>query len=70
MADKDAAIWNLQVLRDALKRDMVQTEKPMHRLGLLELVHDTLHKLDVDCGDPTCDGPDIDVLSRFVDHCT
>ena len=51
---KDDAIWNLAVLRDALKRKSVSTEQPVQWLGMCELLHDTLHKLDANCGDPHC----------------
>jgi len=67
---KDDAIWNLAVLRDALKRKSVTTEEPVQWLGMCELLHDTLHKLDADCGDPNCEGADEEMYTRFVDHCT
>lgn len=67
---KDDALWNLEVLRSSLKRRNISTENQMQWLGMCELLHDTIHKLKGDCGDPVCDGADEEVLSRFIDHCT
>lgn len=66
----DDALWNLDVLRSSLKRRNISTENQMQWLGMCELLHDTIHKLNGNCGDPNCTGLDDDVSSRFVDHCT
>ncbi len=70
MTKIEDAAWNLQVLRDALKRKSVSTENQLQWLGMCELLHDTLHKLGEDCGDPNCEGADGEIYTRFIDHCT
>ncbi len=70
MKEVNEALWNLDLLRVSLKRRNVSTENQLQWLGMCEILHDTIHKLDGDCGDPHCTGPDEEVLSHFVDHCT
>jgi hypothetical protein len=70
MKDPDDALWKLDVLRNALKRKSVSTDNQLQWLGMVELLHDCIHKLHGDCGTPHCDGADQEVLTRFIDHCT
>jgi len=70
MNGKEKALWNIELFRDALKRQIVTTESKVQWLGMCELMHDTIHELGGNCGDSSCDGADIDILSRFVDRCT
>jgi hypothetical protein len=66
----EETIWKLEVVKEALKCKVVNTNQPVQWLGMIELLHDCIHQLGGTCGAAHCDGADEEILTRFIDHCT
>jgi hypothetical protein len=75
--EREEMTWKLRVLRDHLKRMIGDnsskdlTLKPLEALGMCELIHESIHRLDPSgCGLAGCEGVDQEVLTRFIDWMT